>query len=841
VDDARKGSGPKTVIRGLVQPAGPDGGRDVLPGLAGALIEFSRRIERDARPEPARLADEARHLVSIFEREGRAAGLPDPVLLDARDALIVLVDVRARNNRSMPPPAWRRAFSRALPVAEGLDADHLRRRAAEAERAGASRRDLARFLGHCAEAVDLVASTGERRRGAGGIAWYGVAVAVVVIGLAGWAGWTEWRHREALLATLPPPGEVVDAAAGEGALRRAALLDDYRDAVTRIGEEAARSPLGLVSRVAVLDPTAVARQAYADAAAALIAEPLGEALSVALATEGEPGDLYDTLRALSIVEGRSGWQPGFVAGWITAREEVDPDLVALAPHVAALAGPLATLPPPDPESLGQAREIAAEVDPAVRTFIELERSERALALPEWRIGEALPELASVVVRRSAAPITEGVPGLYTEAGWRDAVGGGVVEAIAVSDAEAAVLVGADGTASPDAVLHELQERTLAAWSDWLSDLRVRPFTDQPSTVLITGVLATRNSPLSALIREVWRQAGGEDRSRAHAEQLGIAATFGPAIQFVEQGRMTEISQLFAALNVTVAALGRTTEVGSRQLMDVRERATSIVALQQAPTLVVQIIEDVLAQSAAPIPEPASDAGDVAVAAGAPGVDPLFRRDVVAVCRAAVEGRYPFAEGPDAEMTALVEAFAPSGRLRRWFTEHAAPLMDMSQPEWRWKPEARLAGRTPESAAFLQRAAAIGDGLFGDDLLPDVALELVALAQRGAATISIGGAPFPVDVNSAAAAAVWPGPDPARGFQIAFEGGDGTRRQGAEGTFGILRVTDGLRLRPRDDGRRFLIDVRAGDARLYFQMRFVAEANPVSVRGAMRGLTCPTTL
>ena len=75
--------------------------------------------------------------------------------------------------------------------------------------------------------------------------------------------------------------------------------------------------------------------------------------------------------------------------------------------------------------------------------------------------------------------------------------------------------------------------------------------------------------MSALINEVWRQVGGEDRTRSHANQLRIAAEFGPAIQFVEQGRMAEISQLFASLNVTLASLGRTSEIGSQRLLDVQ--------------------------------------------------------------------------------------------------------------------------------------------------------------------------------------------------------------------------------------------------------------------------------
>ena len=85
----------------------------------------------------------------------------------------------------------------------------------------------------------------------------------------------------------------------------------------------------------------------------------------------------------------------------------------------------------------------------------------------------------------------------------------------------------------------------------------------------------------------------------------------------------------------------------------------------------------------------------------------------------------------------------------------------------------------------------------------------------------------------------PGRIRRKGFQIAFEGNGAPQRQMFEGPFGFQRALDGLRLRPRDEGRRFLVDVRLDTSRVYFQMSFNDTANPVSVRALMRGLTCPS--
>ena len=215
------------------------------------------------------------------------------------------------------------------------------------------------------------------------------------------------------------------------------------------------------------------------------------------------------------------------------------------------------------------------------------------------------------------------------------------------------------------------------------------------------------------------------------------------IQFVEQGHMAEIAELFAGLNVALSALDADAEVGRRRLMDVQARAASIATLNQAPRLVVQIVEDVLAQTAA------SQEGLLK-----PRAALVWQRDLAGACRYALADRYPFAAGPDADLGTVAAMIGPDGALARFLAGGLAPLLDRSESPWRWKPEARLSGFRPESAAFLERAAAVGQALFPPD---GVGLTLTALAQRGAATVSLGGASARVETSGEPAALAWPGP------------------------------------------------------------------------------------
>lgn len=860
----RRDGAPRTVIRGAGSSGGVGpGDGDLLPALASPVVALARRVERDPRPNPLAIAAEAKALLAAFDRDAGRSDLSAAAITTARDALVAVLDARARTNPALPVRAWARALRDTVPRRKIFTPDALRTEAAAAERAGPAYRDLARFLRTCGEAVAAADAAAARLKRPGQRPWGLIAILVVVLTGAGWGGYAEYRYREALIARLPDFEQATLAGRRLPPAAAGAQLDALAATVAAIEADVPDAPLGLIGRIPALDPGKAARAGYARAVAAAVAAPLGNAVDLALATEGEPTALYDSLRLWRILSGSAPWQPSYVAGWIADRAAAHPELQALAGHLSALGAPPDGLPRPDPEAIAESRRIAAEGSPADRAFVELRRSGETAALPAWTPPADVAALGAVLARRSGAAVFTGLSGLYTVDGWSYARDRGVPAAIETARREAAALLGpgAGAPVEPAAVLALLQQRTVETWTGWLSDLRVRAMTDQPSAMLITGRLAARGAPLAALFQAVWREAGGEDRGRGHADQLRVATALGPSIQYVQQGHMADISQLFAGLNVTLAALDRRVPVADRQLLDIEGRARSILALQQAPPLVAGIIEDVLAQSAtarvdlaaASAPLDLGTATPVAPdkpAAPAPAPPPTAPQPLAtdprnaafaAACRATVTGRYPFADGADADLDAVAALFGPTGLVRRTYGADVAALVDTTRSPWVWKPEARLSGRTPEAAAFLQRAFAIGDALFPEASRPAPALTLVALAQRGAATVGLGGRTAPVSTTAEPVTLAWPGPDAAGGFTVAMDGGKGVRRLGEGGPWGLQRFLDGLRLRAREDGRRFLLDVRDGEARIYVQMEFGSPLNPVTARGLMKGLACPAGL
>ena len=261
-------------------------------------------------------------------------------------------------------------------------------------------------------------------------------------------------------------GEASPAAAASG-------LDAMAAAVATVTENAGASPLGLAAHFGRFGPVAQARLRYTAAADALLPGLLGGAVAETLATEGGSLGLYDALRSLDILEGRAAWQPGFVAGWLGERAGSDPTLADLSRHVGALSGPPDVLPEQDAELLAQARTIASEGDPAAFAFLELARDP---GCRRWRAGRrpacrtSRPCSSAARAARSirqfpaSSPRPDGPRRRRRGAGGGGPGGGG---------AGAGDRRGRGAPVAEDALLEQLQIRTLDAWEGELEDLRVQ--------------------------------------------------------------------------------------------------------------------------------------------------------------------------------------------------------------------------------------------------------------------------------------------------------------------------------------------------------------------------------
>lgn len=792
---------------------------DPASRLAAPVLAYGARLPVVAEAV-APLARHAAVLLDRFETDALHAGLAPQAVALARGALaLLLTDAGAANPALSGWQAAARGFGAMddAALAEGL------------RRGGPALDPVRTLITDCLTRAETLRRALDRSRPAGWGAMMAVLVAAWLAAVIGWAIWVEqaqdralWRifQAEAVAAGLDRDAAFPDLAA---------RLDRLARASDQVAAGMARVRVRPVGWLTGRDAASRAAGVLAAARARHLPPAIMRAIDRALAGEGEPAAAYDTLRAYLVLSGGLDWQPAWLAGWAEARAGADATLAGLAPHLLALATrPEAPLLPPDAELLAQARTLAAEAGEPDRAFLELRRLPEAARLPPWRPDQALPALPAIAERRSGRAIDTPIPGIFTARGWDFATDRGAGLAVQAAREVAGRLFQPPSRTridSPDQVMTLLQGATLDRWQDWLSDLRLRSFDDRRRAVLITGALSRADSPLAALIFEVWRQVGGNDRLRPHPLQLAIAVRFGPEIQYVESGRIARISALFAELNVALGSIDSDAADAQRRLLTVQGRSRSIRALRDAPPLIGRLVEDTLAESGA---------------AGAEGLtNPLTRAwqtEVLPLCAPALAGRFPFGPGPDADPAAVAALIGPQGAMARFLSARAGDLLDREADPWRWKPEARFAGIDPASAGFFQRALAVGAGL-----APGAAISAAALAERGQATLRLGGQGGLLGASGAALALSWPGADPAAGIEVSFATPDGSARLAQPGPWGLLHLLAPLRLRERDGGRRFLIDLRTGGARIFLELGFERAANPLAVRRLAEGLACPQVL
>ena len=493
----------------------------VFENEARDIRDFLAAIGDQTRQGERTLAERAGMLLDAYEARLKGQGVPDPAITPARLALAVQIDQAVRSEKRVRISAWVAAAHTHLFGRRDITIDDLRRFQSTAAVQGAEYAPLAAFLTNSLERLE------GRRRNRDAVSkrpalYLFLGVLALLLALAGYALFLDYRYHADLMATYETEAAVLSA--GDPLVR----LDRLADLSAQVGRAAALAPMAQIARVPQWDSARRTRAHYAGQVAEELPRLLRDALEEALATEGEDIAQYDSLRAWSVLSGASEWQPSFLTGWLAAREATL-GTGGLARHAAALTEPSRDLAPPDAELLEQSRAFAAAAPEEARAYLELTRMEDLAALPPWT-PDAIPGLEEVVFRRSGRPLSEGVPAIHTAASWNYANERGVGLAVQKARSEALSLFLVQPPVrndAPDRLLGLLQDETLQGWKTWLKDLRVRPFDDQTSAIRISGALAQRNSPLEALIRAVWHEVGGLDRSRPHALQLKVATAFGP--------------------------------------------------------------------------------------------------------------------------------------------------------------------------------------------------------------------------------------------------------------------------------------------------------------------------
>ena len=187
---------------------------------------------------------------------------------------------------------------------------------------------------------------------------------------------------------------------------------------------------------------------------------------------------------------------------------------SLERHLAALLDQPLEKVPLDGALIEDARRTFSRVTLAERVYSTIKGSQQARALPPWRPADAAGASGvRVFIRRSGAPLTEGVPGFYTIDGFYKVLLPSLPTATMQVASESWVL-GRDAQIDPlSPQVLTLQRDVIALytadyakqWDALLGDLDVEPMRNLQQAVQELYILASPQSPMRDLLAGITRQ------------------------------------------------------------------------------------------------------------------------------------------------------------------------------------------------------------------------------------------------------------------------------------------------------------------------------------------------
>ncbi|MGE4047693.1 MAG: type VI secretion system membrane subunit TssM [Acetobacteraceae bacterium] len=647
------------------------------------------------------------------------------------------------------------------------------------------------------------------------------------------------------------------------------LLDEARDLPFRADRD---SGLGLSQQGKL---GAASREVYRNVLARVLLPRLIWRLESQMrAALDRPDFLYQATRVYLMLGGEGPLDRDLVRAWMKLDWERDYPGASAAPIRDSLAGHLDALlaePLPavalDGALVESARVTFSRVPVAQRIYSRIVPSAAAQHLAPWRPADALGAAGATLFRRSSGkPLTDGIPGLYTAAGYRDVLLSSVPAVARQVAGESWVLGKASEIdASPQAL------RTLEAdvvklyeadftrqWNALLADLVIMPGRTPQQAAQALFVLGSPQSPIRALLTSVVQAvtvtapaeaAPGATATTALRQVLGqpgvraddqaIDARFKALRDYVGQGSGAPIEAALAAINTLQQSLVQL--AAAQPGAPVVQTGDPLLALRAAASQAPQPVQRWLLSLAAD--GAALRAGGLRQQAaasfnGAGGPAQL--------CAQAVKGRYPFvpSAAADIPLDDFARLFAPNGLIDGFFNTDLKPFVDTTGVPWK----AQDAGGVPAPVrsadlAQFQRASLVRQMFFpGNAPSPTLRLEITPVSLDAGSrqlTLDLGGGTLSYAHGPSRATRIsWPnqGGSSARLVLEPVSGGPPSVFE-ATGPWALFRLIAQGTLRPDGAPDRYTLEFQQDGHRAIFSVRTGSVVNPFA-SPALREFRCP---
>jgi type VI secretion system protein ImpL len=493
----------------------------------------------------------------------------------------------------------------------------------------------------------------------------------------------------------------------------------------------------------------------------------------------DPAFIYEALKVYMMLGGQQPPERDLILSWMrqdwadnlypgpgntAGRKELEDHLVALLDLESG--EPLFDL---NGRLIESGQKTLARLSVAQRAYALL-KSQARTAAGDW--SPALKGGADVATVFDAAGGLDSVrvPSFFTRTGFNDAFLGRLADiadrikrdrwVLGTAGEQAALSAQYDNL--PDALLELYTKDFIAAWTDALGKLQLKPLTaDKPRYVALNAISAP-TSPLRQLIASIdaeTRLSGDPPAGKADDKRPAEPGGAKLTVLFKSNSRPgAAIEAAFAQYRAVLEGdatrkpidevIGNLNQIAQNLIL----AATNPAQASQA-NMVLQNEVAGLRNNAGRLPQPfdrllGEAAGqfekDVS-AAKAGQLMVLIRDQIYPVCQRTIADRYPFAKASknDVPLADFAKLFSPNGLMDRFFTLNLAPYADTSGERWTWRQSSGVdPALSPATLREFQRAAEIRDAFFqGGGNAPMVSLSVTPPTLTGPGTsvrMDIGG-------------------------------------------------------------------------------------------------------
>lgn len=564
---------------------------------------------------------------------------------------------------------------------------------------------------------------------------------------------------------------------------------------------------------------------------------------------------------------------------------------ALGKHLdaalAAGAPPIAV--PMDKTLVANVREMLIAYPLEYRVFSRVKRAGVGSDIPAFTAAAAAgPNAPRVFERASGAPLTQGIPGLFTRDGYYKAFKGAQAKVMKQLADEEKWVLGTDSTgksAMPAQAARELDERIkrlylgeyIKVWDAYLADVRMIKLAGLDTSLAVAGLLAAPDSPLVSYLRAVARETAlgasapkpGAEAAAAEAatkklQKLGrakdeltaivgapTADNSGPGGQPIE----FIVDEHFANIQRMVTGTPPPVDEVTKLFGQVLTQLTAIDAAQKSKTAPPPAGGSAAVKAAAGTqPEPIKSMLEGLVEAGDGQSRTAERQGLSAelkpiteACNKTIAGRYPIAQGAKADILPddFGQMFGAGGLLDDFYARRLATLVDTGATPWAYRPlpdGTRPAGGGAALADF-QRASKIRDAFFrGGGKAPAFKVEMRLLEMDPALkelTLDIDGTAIKFTPgNTVAQVLTWPSTRVAS--QLKFSAAGGGAPVQFEGPWALFRFIGSFEAQPSPQPERFTLVMTIDGRKARMEVISASALNPLRLP-ELRTFRCPESL